>query len=71
MNRVEIRIRNDAGDLISDREYDLDMGSGRFDEIEDALEQLRQQALKELAGDLCEQAQSEFIEQVKKTAPTD
>ena len=70
MKRVEIRVRNEAGEVISERELELDVGLGRFDEIEDAIEQLRQRALKEVTGDLVQHEQNRFIEQVKKTVPT-
>ena len=71
MKRVEICIRDESGEVISTRELELDTGTGRFDEIEEAIERFRQRAMKELTGDLLEQEQARFIEQEKKTDATD
>lgn len=70
MKRVEIRVRDESGQLISEREWPLEIGSGRFDEIEQAVEQFRQKALKQLEGDLLKQEQERFVEQEKKEGIT-
>ena len=71
MKQVEIRVRDEAGDVISEQSLVLDIGSGRFDEIEQAVEALRQQAVKKLEGDLLEREQAQFIEAAQKGGATD
>jgi hypothetical protein len=66
MKRVEIRVRDEAGALISEQELALDIGSGRFDEIEQAIERMRHQALKQVEADLLEREQAQFVEVVQK-----
>ena len=66
MKQVEICVRDESGEVISTQELELDTGTGRFDEIEEAIEQFRQHALKELTRELFEQEQGRFIEAVKK-----
>jgi len=71
MKRIEIRVRDESGEVISDQELPLEIGSGRFDEIEQAVERFRQSALKRLEGDLLRQEQACFVEQAKKGGATD
>jgi hypothetical protein len=71
MKRIEICVRDESGEVISDQELPLDIGSGRFDEIEQAVERFRQRALKGLEGDLLKQEQARFVEQAKKGGATD
>jgi hypothetical protein len=66
MKQVEIRVRDEAGKVISEQALELDIGTGRFEEIERAVEGLRRQALKRLEGDLLEREQRRFIEAAKK-----
>ena len=66
MKQVEIRVRDELGQVISEQALALDIGSGRFDEIEQAVEGMRQQALKKLEGDLLQREQARFIEAAKK-----
>jgi hypothetical protein len=42
MKRIEIRVRDEAGAEVSEQELSLEIGSGRFHEIEQAIEQMRQ-----------------------------
>jgi hypothetical protein len=42
MKRIEIRVRDEAGAEVSEQELALEIGSGRFHEIEQAIEQMRQ-----------------------------
>lgn len=48
MKRVEIRVHDEAGEVVSEQELALDIGSGCFDEIEQAIERMRHQALKKI-----------------------
>ncbi len=48
MKRIEIRVRDEAGAEVSEQELTPDIGSGRFDEIEQAIERMRHQALKKI-----------------------
>ena len=71
MKRVEIRVRDESGKVLSEQELALELGSGRFDEIEQALEGLRRKALKQLEAELFQQEQRRFIEEAKKGGVTD
>jgi hypothetical protein len=71
MKQVEIRVRDELGEVISEQVLALDIGSGRFDEIEQAVEGMRQQALKKLEGDLLQREQTRFIEAAKKGGAID
>jgi hypothetical protein len=71
MKQVEIRVRDEVGEVISEQALALDIGSGRFDEIEQAVEGRRQQALKKLEGDLLQREQARFIEAAKKGGAID
>jgi hypothetical protein len=71
MKRIEIRVRDESGEVISAQELALDIGSGRYDEIEQAVERFRHRALKRLEGDLLNQEQARFVEQAKKGGATD
>lgn len=70
MKRVEIRVRDESDEIISEQELELDIGSGSFDAIEQALERLRWQGFKRLEADLLEREQSRFVEAVKKGGAT-
>jgi hypothetical protein len=52
MKRVEIRVRDEADEVVSEQELTLEIGSGRLHEIEQAIERMRGQALKKIEGDL-------------------
>jgi hypothetical protein len=71
MKRVEIRVRDEAGAVVSEQELALEIGSGRFDEIEQAIERMRHQALKKIEGDLLEREQARYIETAQKGGTTD
>jgi 23S rRNA maturation-related 3'-5' exoribonuclease YhaM len=70
MKRVEIRVHDEAGEVVSEQELALDIGSGCFDEIEQAIERMRHQALKKIEGDLLEREQAQFIEVTQKGGST-
>jgi type II secretory pathway component PulL len=70
MKRVEIRVRDESDELISEQELELEIGSGSFDAIEQARERLRWQGFKRLEADLLEREQARFVEAVKKGGAT-
>lgn len=70
MKRVEIRVRDELGEIISEQELDLEIGAGSFDEIERAVERVRGQGLKRMEADLLEQEQAQFVEALKKGGAT-
>lgn len=70
MKRVEIRVRDESDEIVSEQELELDIGSGSFDAIEQALERLRWQGFKRLEADLLEREQARFVEAVKKGGAT-
>lgn len=71
MKRIELRVRDEAGEVISEQELSLDIGSGRFYEIEQALERMRHRALAKIEGDLLAREQAQFVEAAKKGGATD
>ena len=70
MKRVEIRVRDELGQIISEQELELEIGAGSFDEIEPAVERVRGQGLKRMEADLLEQEQARFVEALKKGGAT-
>ena len=70
MKRVEIRVRDELGQIISEQELELEIGAGSFDEIERAVERVRGQGLKRMEADLLEQEQARFVEALKKGGAT-
>ena len=58
MKRVEIRVRDETGEIVSEQELGLEIGTGGFDEIEQAVEWLRRQGLKRMEADLLEREQA-------------
>ena len=71
VKQVEIRVRDEAGNVISEQTLELDIGSGRFDDIEQAVEAMKGKALPRLEGDLLAEEQSQFVEAAKKKGTTD
>lgn len=68
--QAEIRLRDETGQVVSEQVVELEVGTGRFEEIERAVEGLKRQALPRLERDLLSRSQEEFVEAIKKTAPT-
>ncbi len=61
MTTIEITIRDDDGTIIhstADTPYTLPLGQNTFHEIEEAVEQFKQQALSEVEKTLLEAAQT-------------
>jgi hypothetical protein len=67
MKRVEILVRDEAGEVISERTCALEVGSGQFHEIEQAVEGLKREALPQLEGDVLRHEQARWVAEVKKT----
>jgi hypothetical protein len=70
MKRVEICVQDEAGQVISMQEWPLEVGSGRFEEIEQAVEALRRVMLPKLEADLLGHEQAQFVQALKKTLLT-
>ncbi len=70
MKRVEIRVRDESGEIISEQELEPEIGAGGFDEIERAVERVRGQGLKRMEADLLKQEQAQFVEALKKGGAT-
>jgi uncharacterized protein with ACT and thioredoxin-like domain len=69
MKRVEILVRDEAGEVISEQTFALEIGSGQFHEIEQAVEALKRAALPQLEGDVLRHEQARWVAEVKKTTP--
>jgi uncharacterized protein with ACT and thioredoxin-like domain len=69
MKRIEIRLQDEAGQVISVQAWPLEVGSGRFEEIEQAVEALRREMLPKLEADLFGHEQAQFVQTLKKTRP--
>ncbi len=69
MKRVEVRIRDEGGEVISEQQVELDTRGGRFVDIERGVEALKHQLLPQLEHDLLEREQARFVEAAKKGGP--
>lgn len=69
MKRVEILVRDEAGDVISEQTVALKVGSGQFHEIEQAVEALKREVLPQLEGDVLRHEQARWVAEIKKTTP--
>ena len=66
--KIEIIIKDEQGkELTSLQSMDLELGSQSLDEIETAVEKLKQKMLPEISSELMSQAQREFTKEKKKT----
>ena len=69
MATIEIIIKDEQGkELTSLQSIDLELGSQSLDEIETAVEKLKQKMLPEISSELMSQAQREFTKEKKKTS---
>ena len=71
MKRIELRIRDESGQLVSEQSYELEIGGGSFAEIEQAVEAFKARALGRVEGELLKQEQKRFTETVKKKGSID
>ena len=68
MAKIEIIIKDEQGkELTRLQSIDLELGSQSLDEIETAVEKLKQKMLPEISSELMSQAQREFTKEKKKT----
>ena len=68
MAKIEIIIKDELGkELTRLQSMDLELGSQSLDEIETAVEKLKQKMLPEISSELMSQAQREFTKEKKKT----
>ena len=67
MAQIEIIIRNDNGEIITDTplKYSLNLGQEKFIDIEDAVEVFRKQSNKEITAILLAKMQQKFISEKK------
>jgi len=66
MVSIDIIMRDECGNVVSQRQSALDIGQGSFAEIEAAVEALKQEVLPHLEGDLLLRQQANFMAEVKK-----
>ena len=67
MAKIEIIIKNEqAKELTRLQPIDLELGSQSLDEIETAVEKLKQKMLPEISSELLRKAQREFNQEKKK-----
>ena len=68
MAQIEIIIKDELGEELTRlQSMDLELGSQSLDEIETAVEKLKQKMLPEISSELMSQAQREFTKEKKKT----
>jgi hypothetical protein len=69
MATIEIIIRDNAGNIINEktkREHKLDIGNGKFHNIEGAVERFKKEVLADIEADLLISQQSRYVEDIKK-----
>lgn len=69
MATIEIIIRDNAGNIINEktkREHKLDIGNGKFHNIEGAVERFKKEVLADIEADLLISEQSKYVEDKKK-----
>ncbi len=68
MAKIDIIIKDELGEELTRlQSMDLELGSQSIDEIETAVEKLKQKMLPEISSELMSQAQREFTKEKKKT----
>ena len=68
MAKIEIIIKSEQGkELTRLQSMDLELGCQSLDEIETAVEKLKQKMLPEISSELLSKAQREFSQEKKKT----
>ena len=67
MAKIEILIKSEQGEELTRlQSMDLELGSQSLDEIEKAVEKLKQKMLPEISSELLSQAQREFSQEKKR-----
>ena len=68
MAKIEIIIKDELGEELTRlQSMELELGNQSLDEIETAVEKLKQKMLPEISSELMSQAQREFTKEKKKT----
>ncbi len=68
MAKIEIIIKDEQGkELTRLQSMDLELGSQSLDEIETAVEKLKQKMLPKISSELMSEGQREFTKEKKKT----
>ena len=71
MAKIEIIIKDELGkELTRLQSMDLELGSQSLDEIETAVEKLKQKMLPEISSELMSEAQREFTKEKKRLRPS-
>ena len=71
MAKIEIIIKDEQGkELTRLQSIDLELGSQSLDEIETAVEKLKQKMLPEISSELMSEAQREFTKEKKRLRPS-
>ena len=73
MAKIKITIEDDFGNIIGEteqREYHLDLGKSRLDEIEAAVDRFKNRALPDIEEELLQAAQKRFVAGEKKERNT-
>jgi len=71
MATIEITVRDDEGNIVSRKEeflYKVELGGGRFDELEGAVDEFKKRASRELSLFFLGEEQQKFIRE-KKSFP--
>ncbi len=67
MAKIEIIIKSEQGEELTRlQSMDLELGSQSLDEIETAVEKLKQKMLPEISSELLSKAQREFSQEKKR-----
>lgn len=69
MATIEIIIRDDEGNIINEktkRERKLDIGNGKFHNIEGSVEAFKKEVLADIEADLLISQQNRYVEDIKK-----
>lgn len=66
MAKIEITIKDDDGNITETKEYELGLGRKTLDDIEEAVEGLKNEFLPELEHELLNNAQTELKKTIGK-----
>ena len=69
MATIEIIIRDNEGNIINEKtkkEHKLDIGNGKFHNIEGAVEMFKKEVLADIEADLLISQQNKYVEDIKK-----
>lgn len=66
MAKIEITIKDDDGNITGTKEYELELGRETLDDIEEAVEGLKNEFLPELEHELLNKAQTKVKKNIRK-----